>query len=149
MEMNKDFREFIESLNGHGVEYLVVGGYAVGYHGHPRFTQDLDVWVKPSVANAEKVLSSLSAFGFPSGELSINDFTNPNTVFQMGNPPFRVDIMNSVDGLKFEPCYKRRVSAKLDGVEMPILSRNDLVRNKKAIGRKKDLADVDHLKRGK
>lgn len=101
MDLNKDFREFIAALNANDVDYLLVGGYAVGFHGYPRFTQDLDIWVRPTEKNARKVLQALIDFGFPSTRLTINDFLSPDTEFQMGYPPFRMDVMNSIEGVQF------------------------------------------------
>ena len=88
---------------------MIVGGYAVGYHGHPRFTQDIDIWVRPDNANAQKVLDALSEFGFPVNKLFVEDFVNPDLVFQMGQHPFRVDILNAIEGVKFTNAYKRRI----------------------------------------
>lgn len=147
MDMNTDFKGFIALLNEHAVEYLIVGGYAVGYHGHPRFTQDLDLWVRPEKDNAQKLLKALAEFGFPVDKLSTDDFINPDSVFQMGQPPYRVDILNAIAGLKFANAYKRRIQTVVDGMELSFLSRSDLIKNKRATGRKKDLGDVEHLQK--
>lgn len=147
MDLNKDFREFIAALNANDVDYLLVGGYAVGFHGYPRFTQDLDIWVRPTEKNARKVLQALIDFGFPSTRLTINDFLSPDTEFQMGYPPFRMDVMNSIEGVQFENCFKRRSYVDFDGVSISVIGLNDLKKNKKATGRKKDLVDIEHLKK--
>jgi hypothetical protein len=147
MDLNKDFKEFIALLNANGVEYLLVGGYAVGFYGYPRFTQDIDIWINPSEVNAEKILKTLNDFGFPIKRLSANDFLQPETIFQMGRPPFRIDIINSLDGVKFPNCYKRRISMTVKEIKIDIISIQDLRKNKKTVGRLKDLNDLNYLKK--
>jgi hypothetical protein len=144
-DLNKDFREFIESLNKNGVEYLIVGGYAVGFHGFPRFTQDLDIWVRPTVENAERALKALKSFGFPTDKLSIEVFSEPDSVLQIGRPPNRIDILTSLDGVTFESCYKRRAQGIVDGIRTKFIGKADLKKNKKASGRKRDLGDLEEL----
>lgn len=142
---SQDFKEFVELLNAHRVEYLVVGGHAVGIHGYVRFTGDLDVWVNPVPANADKVIAVLSAFGFGSLNLRREDFDRPARILQLGQPPFRIDVMTSAEGVTFAECYSRRVSMEYEGVRVDFIGLDDLRRNKKTVGRSKDLLDLDEL----
>ena len=145
MVLNKDFREFLQLLNEHEVRYLIVGGYAVAFHGYPRYTKDLDVWIWVNPMNASHIVEALEAFGF-SG-LSISDFTTPEDLIQLGYPPHRIDIITSCDGLDFDACYGERVLAKIDGLEIPFIDLTNLIVNKKATGRPQDLGDVDNLQK--
>ncbi len=103
--MNQDFKEFIELLNTNKVQYLVIGGYAVAYHGYPRYTKVLDLWINPSISNAEKVLTALKEFGFGLLEITIDDLVTPEQTIQLGYPPIRIDLITSIDGVSFEECY--------------------------------------------
>lgn len=143
MVLNKDFREFLQLLNEHEVRYLIVGGYAVAFHGYPRYTKDLDVWIWVNPVNASHLVKALEKFGF-SG-LSISDFTTPEELIQLGYPPHRIDIITSCDGLNFDTCYEERVMAKIDDLEIPFIDLTNLIVNKKATGRPQDLGDVDNL----
>jgi hypothetical protein len=143
--LQADFREFLNSLNAHGVEYLLIGAYAVGYHGYPRATVDLDVWVARSPENAARVLSALQAFGFSDPVLSIDLFLKADQIIRMGTPPFRIEISTTISGVDFDTCYPRRVDARIDGVLVPVIDLASLRRNKKASGRFKDLNDLEHL----
>lgn len=145
MELQRDFKEFIELLNENDVEYLVIGGYAVAFHGYPRFTQDIDIWVRPTRENARRVVETLSDFDFPTDKIRIETFTEPDVLFQLGRPPFRIDILTTVDGIKFENCYKRRIIQNWDGLELKVISLKDLRKNKQASGRDKDLVDLKRL----
>ena len=145
MGISKDFREFIRLLNEHNVQYLVVGGYAVALHGHPRYTKDLDVWVKGENANAKKLLKSLDDFGFGSLDISVDDIVNPDVVIQLGNPPNRIDLVSSLTGVEFDSCYQARVTANLDGVNINFIDLESLKKNKRATGRYQDLADAENL----
>lgn len=145
MELQRDFKEFIELLNENDVEYLMIGGYAVAFHGYPRFTQDIDIWVRPTRENARRVVKTLSDFDFPTDKIRIETFTEPDVLFQLGRPPFRIDILTTVDGIKFENCYKRRIIQNWDGLELKVISLKDLRKNKQASGRDKDLVDLKRL----
>lgn len=143
-----DFKEFLKLFNASHVEYLLVGGYAVGLHGYPRATIDLDVWVKATAVNATRVIDALRTFGFDAPELTPRLFTDPRSIVRFGVPPFRIEIMTSIDGVQFEPCRTRAVTLDLDGVAVPVISLSDLKLNKRAAGRHKDLADLDNLPDG-
>lgn len=144
--MDKDFKEFIELLNANQVEYLIVGGYAVTIHGHPRFTGDLDIWINPTLENARKMLETIHKFGFSSLGLTEEDFQNPNNVVQMGYPPLRIDIMGSISGdLEFQQCYHNRKTITTEDLTLHFIGFEELLVNKKASGRRKDLDDLDNL----
>ena len=142
---SQDFKEFIESLNANLVRYLVVGGYAVAFHGHPRYTKDLDVWVECSRENAQALIRALAQFGMGSLGLSEEDFIIPDQVIQLGYPPNRIDILASIPGVDFSECYARRVEISLDGVNVNFIDLEHLRQNKKASGRIQDLADLENL----
>ena len=142
--LNRDFKEFAESLNACGVEYLVVGGYALAAHGHPRYTGDIDFWVSPAAGNLERVILALQRFGFGSLGLTTADFV-PDTVIQLGQPPRRIDLMTCIDGADFGACWSRRETLRLDGVDLPFIGLEDFKANKRATGRLKDLADLEAL----
>jgi hypothetical protein len=143
--LNKDFREFVELLDASGVEYLLVGGYALAAHGHPRYTGDIDFWIRPSEDNIERLLKALSAFGFGSLGLTGADFTRPDAVVQLGYPPARIDLLTGLDGVAFDDCYARRLTVHVAGVALPLIGLEDFKANKRASGRLKDLADLEAL----
>jgi predicted nucleotidyltransferase len=143
--LNQDFKEFIASLNDNNVHYLVVGGYAVALHGHPRYTKDLDVWVDCSQANAVAILRALAQFGMGSLGLTENDFLVPDQVVQLGYPPNRIDILLSISGVIFDKCYAKRVVVEIDQVKVNFIDLENLKLNKKAAGRHQDLADLENL----
>ncbi len=143
--LNKDFKEFVGLLNSTGVEYLVVGGYALAAFGHPRYTGDIDIWVRSTEANARALLQALDAFGFGALGLTQADFLQPDHVVQLGYPPARIDLLTSIDGVQFDPCYLRRTRIHVDGVELPIIHVDDFRANKLAAGRARDLADLERL----
>lgn len=145
MELSQDFKEFIQLLNVHKVEYLVVGGYAVAIHGFPRTTGDIDFWVKPSQENAERVVKSLIEFGFGSLDISIDDFIKNDSVVQLGFPPNRIDIMTSVSGLTFDDCLKNKKEVEFEGEKINFISLHHLRINKKSTGRDKDNLDLKNL----
>lgn len=145
MTIAPDFREFAASLNAREVRYLIVGGYAVAFHGHPRYTKDLDVWVDRSPGNIERLLKALSDFGFGAVGLSAEDFVPANQLIQLGYPPLRIDLLTSVDGVEFDTCFKRRNTLDVDGVELPFIGLEDLRKNKQSSGRAQDLADLENL----
>jgi predicted nucleotidyltransferase len=143
--LNPDFREFIGSLNDNGVKYLVVGGYAVAFHGHPRYTKDLDIWIQVSAQNASNVIKALKAFGFGSLGLTEQDFLIPDQVVQLGYPPNRIDLIALVDGIDFDECYPAHIETEIDGVFVKFIDLENLKKNKKASGRLQDLADLENL----
>lgn len=147
MNLPEDFREFIELLNAQKVKYLIVGGYAVGFHSRPKFTNDLDIWVDNSPENAEKVLNVLKVFGFEELDIRIEDLTSPDHVIQLGYAPLRIDIMMSVSGLNFNEAYQNRVKGKYLGVEAHFASIDDILQNKKSSGRTKDLEDINWIRK--
>ncbi len=142
----QDFKEFLALLNSAKIEYLVVGGYAVSYHGYPRPTGDLDVWVAIEPAQVAKILSVLTQFGFGGAGATPELFLTPGHVVRMGVPPVRIEIINAIAGVEFSHCYSRRVSSLLDGVPVNLISRDDLLKNKLSAGRNKDLNDIKHLR---
>ena len=142
--LNRDFKEFAELLNAHGVEYLVVGGHALAAHGHPRYTGDIDFWVRPSADNLGRLLNALSDFGFGSLGLRLADFGNESVV-QLGQPPRRIDLLTAIDGVDFEACFRRREQAELGGIRLNIIGLEDFKTNKRASGRLKDMADLESL----
>jgi hypothetical protein len=145
MFLNPDFRDLICALRDEQVEFLVVGSYAVAAHGCARATEDLDIWVNPTPANAARIMRALLRFGAPTSMLSEKDFQNSDLVFQMGNPPWRIDILTSIEAIAFDEAWPVREEWTLDGVAIPVLSREHLILNKQAVGRPKDLADLRRL----
>ena len=143
--LGKDFREFVALLNANRVEYLIVGAYAVGAHGHPRYTGDLDVWVRPTPGNSRNVVAAINAFGFESFGLGLEDFSAPGKLLQLGGRPLGIDVMTSIAGVDFEAAWPRRLVVALDGVPVNFLGLEDLKASKKATGRPKDLGDLDEL----
>jgi len=142
---SKDFKEFVELLIKHNVDYLVVGGYAVGIHGHPRYTGGLDIWLNISNENAERILTAVNEFGFSSYNLSIKDFTKEGSVIQLGYPPLRIDLLNQIDGVTFSECIENKKEVTIEGVKINFISYNDLLKNKRASNRPQDIADLDNL----
>jgi hypothetical protein len=145
MEIQKDFRELLELFNAHKVEYIVVGGYALAFHGAPRFTGDIDLLVKPDSKNAGRILAALKEFGFGSLNLCESDFICRGNVIQLGVPPVRIDIMTSLTGVDWEKAQAGKVAADYGGVAAYFLGKKEFILNKKALGRKKDLADLEAL----
>ena len=143
--LSRDFREFIELLNENSVRYLVVGGYAVAFHGHPRYTKDLDVWVELSPDNADKIIAALKKFGFGSLGLKPADFLERDQIVQLGYPPNRIDILTTLEALKFEDCYQTKVEAEIQGLHIDFIDIENLKKNKRATGRLQDLADAENL----
>jgi hypothetical protein len=140
-----ELREFLKSLSDHHVEYLLIGGYAVGYHGYPRATGDMDIWVATNEANAEKIIAALEAFGFGDTGLVPDLFLLPDQITRMGNRPLQIEILTTISGLEFETAYAKRVIEVIDGVSVSFISAEDLKTNKRASGRPKDLLDLDNL----
>ncbi len=131
MELNKDFREFIELLNVHNVRYLVVGGYAVNYYGYPRYTKDINLWIWLKKENLEKLLLTLSEFGFGSLNLTDEVLYDKNNIIQLGYEPYRIDLMMDVDGIDFDKCFADRKIGELEGIRINFLSLDDLITAKK------------------
>ncbi len=144
--LSRDFIEFIESLNSHSVRYLVVGGYAVAFHGYPRYTKDLDVWIDRTPENAACLMKALTAFGFGSVGLTVDDFLREDYVIQLGYPPNRIDILTSIKGLVFVECYGAGVQEEIGAVTVNFIDIDNLKKNKQASGRPQDLADIENLK---
>ncbi|SHF43443.1 hypothetical protein SAMN05443144_108168 [Fodinibius roseus] len=145
MILNPDFKEFIQSLNDNNVQYLIVEGYAVAFHGHPRYTKDLDIWIKGDPVNAGRLLKALDDFGFGSLDLKKEDFLDSDQVVQLGVPPNRIDLLNDLKGIDFDDCYYRRIEVELENCTAKFIHRSDLITNKKATGRYQDLADIENL----
>ena len=143
--MNPDFSEMLSTLSEEGVEFLLVGAYALAVHGVPRATGDLDVWIRPTSGNAQRVLQALGRFGAPLHSLTAADLTTPGTVFQIGVVPNRVDLLTAIDGVSFEEAWSRRVVPRVSGLSIPVIGRADLIANKRATGRTVDLADAERL----
>ncbi|WP_084955607.1 nucleotidyl transferase AbiEii/AbiGii toxin family protein [Thermoactinospora rubra] len=145
MELDPDFSEFIALCVARDVRFLIVGGYALAAHGHPRFTKDLDIWVWVDPGNADRLVAALEEFGFASLGLQPADFLQQGVVVQLGYPPKRIDILTSVDGVEFESCWPRRVEVSISGQPVPFISVDDIIANKRASGRPQDLADIAAL----
>jgi hypothetical protein len=143
--LNPDFKEFIQSLNDNHVRYLVIGGYAVALHGHPRYTKDLDVWLDMEPGNAGKLIQALEQFGFGSLGLTAQDFLVPEQVVQLGYPPNRIDLVTTPPGVDFAACHAARVDVEVEGVRVSFIDLENLKKNKKASGRMQDLADLENL----
>lgn len=147
MQLPKDFKDFLKLLNSHNVKYLLIGGYAVGYHGYPRATGDIDIWIAISLENATKLVNVIREFGFDIPELVESLFLQEKNVVRMGNFPLRIEILTSISGVEFDECYQNRIMDFFDEVEIPIINLNDLKINKQASGRLKDLDDLQHLQK--
>ena len=145
MNLNQDFQEFVELFVAHEVEFLIVGGYALAAHGHPRYTKELDVWVWLGPENAQRILAAIEEFGFGDLGLTAADFQEPDVMVQLGREPQRIDILTYASGLQFSDAYKNRVLVKIGNVDVPFISVDDLRTNKMATGRPRDLADVADL----
>jgi predicted nucleotidyltransferase len=140
-----DFREFLKFLTEAEVEYLLIGGYAVGYYGYPRTTADIDIWVAISPANAAKLVGVLNRFGMRDSSITPSVFQERGKIIRMGVPPMRIEILTEIDGVTFEECYASRTAAEIDGQKVNLISRQHLRINKRASGRHKDLDDLEHL----
>lgn len=145
--MNPDYVEMLSALFAEKAEFLLVGAFAVAAHGAPRTTGDIDFWVNPDPDNAAKVWRALLRFGAPLASLKPEDFQQPNLVFQMGVPPVRIDLITSIDGVEWAEAWSTRVVKNIEGIEIPVLSTDLLIRNKRATGRPKDCIDADRLER--
>lgn len=145
MELSEDFEEFFGLLNSRRARYLVVGGYAFAVHGRPRYTGDIDIFLDSSENNARKVKKVLDEFGFGEADITVSDLTIADRVIQLGNPPFRIDLLTSISGVTFSQAWKNKVSGKYGKEIVYFIGKADLIRNKRASGRKKDLLDLDDL----
>lgn len=143
--LTKDSKEFVELLSSNGVDFLIVGGHAVGFHGYPRFTGDLDIWVRTSPENATRLARVFAAFGFSEEEALIGLFSEPGNMLQLGLPPNRIDVLSQISGIDFSEAWPNRIHGNLNGIAVGIIGVEDLLRNKRASGRPKDLADVDEI----
>jgi hypothetical protein len=148
MEVQSDFRELLALFNAHNVEYMIVGGYALAFHGAPRYTGDMDIFVRPDAANAQRILAALDEFGFGAVGLTHADFENPEKVVELGVPPVRVDIITSLTGVSWEEAFAGRAEAKYGDISVYYIGREQFIFNKRAIGRKQDLADLEALGAG-
>jgi predicted nucleotidyltransferase len=147
-ELPRDFKEFLRLLRSHGVEYLLIGGYAVIYHGFPRATGDMDIWIAMDPENARRMVDTVREFGFDTPDLSPALFLQDDSMVRMGNVPLRIEILTRISGVGFDECYHNRVVDEMDGVEVSVISLRDLLANKRASGRHKDLMDIEELSGG-
>ncbi|MBI5724954.1 MAG: nucleotidyl transferase AbiEii/AbiGii toxin family protein [Planctomycetes bacterium] len=145
MEIYRDFKELLELFNSQKVEYLVVGGYALAHHGIPRFTRDLDVYVRPNRDNAKRIIAALKAFGFGQVDLKPEDFEKSNQIIQLGYPPVRIDLITSIQGVSWEQADAGKSQGEYGGTSVPFLGRTEFIANKRAAGRAQDRADIEKL----
>jgi hypothetical protein len=145
MSLSADLKEFIELLNSHGVEYVIVGAHSLAFHGRPRYTGDLDVLIRRSPENAEKITGVLAEFGFAESGFKSSDFLEPYQMFQLGRVPNRIDLMTGITGVATDEAFATKISAELSGLSVFVLSKDLLIQNKRAVGRPQDLADLDAL----
>jgi predicted nucleotidyltransferase len=145
MILDKDFQEFIELLNKHDVAYMIVGAHALAFHGKPRHTGDLDIWINPTDENAEKMMLVINDFGFGAIGLKKNDFLRENYVTQLGYPPLRIYILNSISGVTFDEAFGNRLFIEVDDLTVSYIGLNDLIKNKSDTARKQDIADLENL----
>ncbi len=143
--LNPDWSAFVRLLSANRVRYLVVGGYAVALHGHPRYTKDIDIWVEMTPRNADHVIRALEAFGFGDLGLQPADFLVPDQIIQLGIPPSRIDLLTLIPGVDFETCYKARVKVKFGRIAVNFIDLDNLKKSKKASGRTQGLADLENL----
>jgi predicted nucleotidyltransferase len=145
MKLPNDFKEFLKLLNANKVEYLLIGGYAVGYYGYPRATADMDIWIAMNPANADRIVAVLREFGFNPPDLSSGLFLKEKQIIRMGVPPVRIELATTISGVNFSECYAERMVDELDGVKVNLISLKHLKTNKKASGRHQDIADIEKL----
>ena len=145
--LNEDYKDILRCLNAEKAKFLLVGAYAMAAHGYPRSTMDIDIWVQPEEKNAELVLLALNRFGAPTHDLSRSDLIKDDTVYQIGLAPRRIDLMTGISGLAFDETYRRAVSIEIDSIDVMIISLQDLIKNKRATGRSKDLLDAENLEK--
>lgn len=147
LQLPDDFKEFLKLLNANGVRYLVVGGYAVGLHGYPRATGDLDIWIEVSTENAVGLTQAVREFGFDLPEVSRSLFLEKDKIIRMGTAPLMIELMTDISGVAFEECYKRRDIIQINNIPIPVISRPDLIANKLATGRFKDKDDLEYFEK--
>jgi hypothetical protein len=145
MEVQQDFKELLRLLNVHHVEYVIVGAHALAYHGAPRYTGDMDVYVRPCAENARRIVAALEGFGFGAVGLTEADFLMPDRVIQLGSPPVRIDLVTSITGVSWEEVFANKVEGKYGEISVCYIGRSEFVANKRACGRRKDLADLEAL----
>jgi hypothetical protein len=145
MRLSNDLREFVESLNSRAVDYVIVGAHSLAFHGRPRYTGDLDILVRATRENAAKLVDLLNQFGFANTDFKESDFTESEQLIQLGRPPNRIDLLTSISGVTTDDAFATKMPAELDGIPVFILSKDALIRNKRAVGRPQDLADLDTL----
>jgi len=144
--MPDDLKELLRAFNDHGVKYLIVGGYAFGVHAEPRATKDLDIFIRSDEENSKAIFRALAQYGAPVGDLTVADFMDGAT-FQIGQPPARIDILQQIDGIAFDAAWANRIEGMIEGqIQAPVISRDDLIRNKLATGREQDVLDVKKLR---
>jgi predicted nucleotidyltransferase len=147
MRLSSDLREFLELLNSRGVDYVIVGAHSLAFHALPRYTGDLDILIGTTPENAQKIVDLLHRFGFSPSHFQTADFTEPDQVIQLGRPPNRIDLLTGITGVTSDEAFETKVEAILDGIPVFVLSREALLKNKRAVGRPQDLADIDALER--
>jgi hypothetical protein len=145
MRLSSDLREFLESLNSRGVDYVIVGAYSLAFHGRPRYTGDLDILVRATSENASKLVGLLNQFGFTDTGFQESDFTESEQMIQLGRPPNRIDLLTSITGVSSDEAFATKLPAELDGIPVFVLSKDALIQNKRAVGRPQDLADLETL----
>jgi len=145
--LNEDYSDMLRCLLDEKVEFLLIGAYALAAHGYPRATKDMDLWLLASAANAPRIIRALTRFGAPVQQISEQDFTQPGVIFQIGVAPRRIDLTTTIDGPAFDDAWGRQESVEIGGMAVPVMSRSDLIANKRATGRPQDLLDADQLER--
>src|SRR5438128_12671698 len=145
MPLSNDLREFVESLNSRGIEYVIVGAHSLAFHARPRYTGDLDILVRPSPENAAKLVSLLRDFGFAKGDLAESDFTVPEQMIQLGRAPNRIDLLTSISGVLIEDAFRTKIFTEMEGLPVFILNKELLIQNKRAVGHPQDVADLREL----
>lgn len=145
--LSRDFKDMLSALSEAKAEYLLVGAYALSAHGLVRATADIDLWVRPTAENAARVCEALIRFGAPAEQFTVEDFTRPNRVVQLGVPPIRIDLLTAISGVSFDEAWESRMPVEMDGLSVPVLGRDQLIANKRASGRPKDLLDLQWLER--
>jgi len=145
--LNSDYKDMLQVLLDNGVKFMLIGAYAMGAHGYPRATGDIDIWVEPSAENSARVYHAMEAFGAPLHEIDKTTFATPGVVFQIGVAPRRIDIITTISGVEFNDAYQQRQNVEMEGLSIPILSLGDLIKNKRATGRDKDRLDADQLEK--
>jgi hypothetical protein len=149
MDLAPDFDEFIGSLIAHEVEFLVVGAYALAFHGAPRYTGDIDILIRPTLENARRALAAIAAFGFPVSNVRPSDLVDSRRMLEMGVEPVQIHVMSSITGVAWEEAWASRAIGSFGSREVPLIGRDAFLRNKRAAGRPKDLADIDALMPGR